>query len=110
MASEKHKVEIPYGTKDWVNRLARKEMPALAHSVQHLNGLTASDEACVAELAAHLLRRQLRRHLVVDGEAGRQPAAAAQDLNAIFNPGTRKVHQHLRRDNILELPVSFVPV
>jgi HD-like signal output (HDOD) protein len=55
MASDAHKVDIPYGTKDWVNRLARKEMPALAHSVQHLGGLTASSEASVAELVKVVL-------------------------------------------------------
>jgi len=55
MASDAHKVNIPYGTKDWVNRLARKEMPALAHSVQHLGGLTASSEASVAELVKVVL-------------------------------------------------------
>ncbi|MBL4608875.1 MAG: HDOD domain-containing protein [Pseudomonadales bacterium] len=55
MALDGQKVDIPYGTKDWVNRLARKEMPALAHSVQHLGGLTASDEACVAELVKVVL-------------------------------------------------------
>lgn len=55
MTSDSQKVNIPYGTKDWVNRLARKEMPALAHSVQHLNGLTATAEASVAELVKVVL-------------------------------------------------------
>ena len=55
MTSDSQKMNIPYGTKDWVNRLARKEMPALAHSVQHLNGLTATAEASVAELVKVVL-------------------------------------------------------
>lgn len=55
MSAEIHKVDIPYGAKDWVHRLARKEMPALAHSVQHLKGLAGSHDASVAELVKVVL-------------------------------------------------------
>lgn len=55
MASDAQKIEIPFGTKDWVNRLARREMPALAHSVQSLNSLSADDESCIQELVKVIL-------------------------------------------------------
>lgn len=55
MASDAQKIEIPFGTKDWVNRLARREMPALAHSIQSLNSLSVDDEACIQELVKVIL-------------------------------------------------------
>lgn len=55
MASDAQKIEIPFGTKDWVNRLARREMPALAHSIQSLNSLSVDDDACIQELVKVVL-------------------------------------------------------
>lgn len=55
MASDAQKIEIPFGTKDWVNRLARREMPALAHSIQSLNSLSVDDEACIQALVKVIL-------------------------------------------------------
>lgn len=55
MTSDAQKIDIPFGTKDWVNRLARREMPALAHSIQHLSSLAVDDEACIPELVKVIL-------------------------------------------------------